>query len=934
MVSAPRPPEIPPPHRFPIVATLSPIIASAVLFVVTKSAFTLVFALMGPIIAIASAGDSALQRRRARKRENVRFENDLVVARGQIRDAHVAERTILDAATPGVHQILREIERAPSRWRAASENELMVRIGSGTVASALVYDSTGRQASSGGVLDPELDARLAELRRHALHLAGAPITADAGAGLGVVGTPTQTAAVVRGIALQLASVLSPETTTVAAPEAMDWEWLSDLPHPRAEPCAPGSIVFRRAAGDVRVASAHTITELPRDVGLLLELERDGSARLASHRGTIHVEFVALETATAAARALADLARRLGISAAGGGLPEALELNQLPSNSKPSPGTLTATIGVAETGPLEVDLVTDGPHAIIAGTTGSGKSELLLSWVLAIAGPRSPTAVTFLFVDFKGGASFGPLALLPHCVGVITDLDVEQSLRALASLAAELRARERTLAQHGLRSIDDARERLPFPRLIVVVDEYAALVETSPDLHRVFADIAARGRSLGVHLVLCTQRPAGVVRDGILANCALRVSLRVMNAADSSAVLGTDAAVSLPPRIRGRALVSVAGDSPTLFQVARSSDADAAAVAALWAGESPVRVPWLPPLAPRIPLDHARLDEEPDSVPFAMCDLPEEQRQEPARFRPREHGSLLVVGAAGTGKSGVLAALAAAPSGFQVEQTPRELPRLWDALERALTTIEDRPRLLLFDDLDASIAGCQDSYQAPLVELLSRLLREGPARGVHCVLTAQRITGMMQGLATLCGAALLLRMPNRQEHVLAGGDAAGFVAALPPGAGHWRGHRIQVFAAPAAAPSQTDLCATTLDLVAGALAVVSSRPEQIAEAIRLRAPGRRVIVLTALRREPQGELRVSAGGAPDILVADPDVWQSQWSLFTALHRSTGILFDGCSLAEFRTLARSRELPPPFARGESAIWLLLPDGEVTRARLPGI
>jgi S-DNA-T family DNA segregation ATPase FtsK/SpoIIIE len=595
--------------------------------------------------------------------------------------------------------------------------------------------------------------------------------------------------------------------------------------------------------------------------------------------------------------------------------------------------LACAIGATATGPLRIDLVTDGPHAVIGGTTGSGKSELLLSWVLSIASRLSPAEVTFLFVDFKGGASFDPLASLPHCVGLITDLDPHVADRALLSLGAELRFRERTLATAGLRSIDDAQGATPFPRLVVLVDEYAALIESSPSLHAVFLDLAARGRSLGVHLVLCTQRPAGVVRDGILANSGLRISLRVTAAADSIAVIGTAAAASLPARPRGRALLSVAGSDAVPFQVARSTESDVRCVSERWADHRPPpRRPWCPPLGavvrlsdlPGVPVSASSPD-----IPFAMIDLPELQRQSLARYDPARHGSLAVIGAAGSGKTTALSVLATAPSLLDRQTGPRSLPALWDFLGDATATAHERPRVsrvLLIDDVDSLLASCPDEYVSAFVERLSRLLRDGPALGVHAVLTAQRVPASLHSVLALCGSRILLRMPDRHEYIVAGGETAHFAPQLTPGGGHWRGHRIQILWQPDVAVMSAPPAAVTVDPADGSpLAVVSTRPALALERLRRLAPDRTVSLL-----------EIAGHGAPavgdsEILVGDPESWQSNWGGVAAL-RATPVLFDGCSVAEFRAITRRRELPPLCAPGERAAWIVLPDGSVARARLP--
>jgi len=657
-----------------------------------------------------------------------------------------------------------------------------------------------------------------------------------------------------------------------------------------------------------------------------------------------LDFLSEAQAVDLAEQLHRLAATVGVTAAlGARLPDRVDFEALPPADGDS--TLAAAIGATGSGPLVLDLVRQGPHAVVGGTTGSGKSELLLSWVLGMAALRSPAVVTFLFVDFKGGASFGPLVDLPHSVGVLTDLDTAQSERALASLAAELRHRERELASRGLRSIDDAQAP-PFPRLVVVVDEYAAVVDTFPALHGAFADIAARGRSLGVHLVLCTQRPAGVVRDGILANCPLRISLRVTSAADSAALIGTDAAAALPAHLHGRALAGIAGEPAVPFQVARSAPSDARCIAGRWAHVPRSRPPWLAPLPALIaPAELAA--REPGAVPgenlpFALADLPEEQAQRVERYSPREHGSLLVLGAGRSGKSGVLAALESAPTTLEVLRVPTGIAAAWDVLAGALALSERGARVLLIDDIDVALAGCPDGYQDAFADLLVRVLREGPSMRTWLVLAAQRSSGAVSGLAALCGCRLVLRMADRADHALAGAETA-FSPQLAPGGGFWRGDRVQVaFASiqpridrPAYQPARpVEPLASIFEPVTAHFAVVSSRPEAMVARLRETAPARRVVLLApAAFGTARDELEVSRGGAPAILVADPDAWQSQWSAYAGLQRSGDILFDGCSLADFRALTRSRELPPPFERGDRPLWLRSPDGGVCRVRLRG-
>jgi S-DNA-T family DNA segregation ATPase FtsK/SpoIIIE len=771
----------------------------------------------------------------------------------------------------------------------------------------------------------------------------APILSTVVSGIGVVGRAVPVQAVARALILQLAATLSPADWALTIPTGSAAPWLHRLPHRVLSTHGSGAVRFSSSTRALDVVTASSVTSLPRDVDIVLELRPDGTA--LRDAVVVHPEFLGAAQAADGAAALAALAQRLGIRPLdGSAIPDRVEFGEVQDaaadRTAESTG-LAAIVGVGSDGPVVLDLVADGPHAVVGGTTGSGKSELLLSWVLGIAARRAPTAVTFLFVDFKGGASFGSLLDLPHSVGLLTDLDAEQPLRALASLGAELRYRERLLAAHKLRSVDQSAAP-PFPRLVVVVDEYAALVESFPALHALFTDIAARGRSLGVHLVLCTQRPTGVVRDGILANCPMRLSLRVTSAADSTAVIGTSAAAELPPRPRGRAVLSLGGGPPAPFQVARCTPDDVARVVERWSGSARPRAPWLPPLGSHVALSDIGASQiganeiDPrdtdDAIPFALADLPDEQAQRPARYRPREQGSLLVIGAAGSGKSGALATLAAAASSLEVVRVSSSLPCVWDAMAGVVAGGSHAPRVLLFDDLDAVISACPDSYQSALIDLAARALREGPASGTWCVLAAQRMAGAMHSLASLCGSVVVLRMPTRAEHVLAGAEPATFVQNLPPGGGHWCGHRIQVAIAPAPELATADPRVVPVDPASARIVGVSSNPEGFASTLRELAPDRRIVVLAPVGfRDRPDELTVFRGGHPPIVVADPDAWQSQWTIFGSLQRESTVLFDGVSLAEFRALTRSRDLPPPFAAGERTLWAVTPDKELRRARL---
>lgn len=239
-----------------------------------------------------------------------------------------------------------------------------------------------------------------------------------------------------------------------------------------------------------------------------------------------------------------------------------------------PASTSFVLGADFDGRFSVDLVSDGPHGLIAGTTGSGKSELLQTMVASLAVANRPDELTFVLVDYKGGSAFKECAGLPHTLGMVTDLDSHLVERVLESLDAELRRRERILANADAKDLVDYQVKRQvntelgrLPRLVLVIDEFAAMVQEIPDFVPGLIGIAQRGRSLGIHLILATQRPAGVVTGDIRANTNLRIALRVTDQAESQDIVDVNEAASINPSIPGRALIRRGPRLADLFQTA-------------------------------------------------------------------------------------------------------------------------------------------------------------------------------------------------------------------------------------------------------------------------------------------------------------------------------------------------------------------------------
>ena len=463
----------------------------------------------------------------------------------------------------------------------------------------------------------------------------------------------------------------------------------------------------------------------------------------------------------------------------------LALDQL--LARPATGGLAARFLIGPDGPLDLDLVADGPHAVVGGTTGSGKSALLTAWVLALAAAHPPERLVLLLVDCKGGAAFDPLASLPQVAGVVTDLDTEEVERAVASLAAELRRREQAVRDAGGRDITATG----LPRLVVVVDEYRALVERAPDLAALFGDLAARGRSLGVHLVLCTQRPAGSVRDEVLANCSIRISLRVQDAADSRAVVGTDAAALLGRDSVGGAILLT--DRPLRVRVAGVAGRRGSG-----GGGGPGRA------TVRSRRGAAVAAEPPDrGFPSTRCATPPVPLD-----RARAHRSAGGAAAAGAGL-GPGPAAAAAPRRRPWQRPEHRARRGRARARRPAAAAGSRGALgpdraagspLLVDDLDHLLDRLGDAHRTAAVERLAVRLRDpAAAPTVVTVRGPSAWAGLpLRAVVGLFDETILLAL-GLDDHLALGGVRSGWTGRAVPGRGWCGGARVQLALTPVAEP---------------------------------------------------------------------------------------------------------------------------------------
>lgn len=842
--------------RFPVFALIAPLVTSLVLWLVTGSAYTLLFALLGPVMAVAQFFDGRFHSKREALRQAERDDQEEAAQFQQRQLESFAHREETLRRNPPSSFYARPDTTLRPQWAAGAQkvgDERVIRLGI---------------ARTGGL----------------------PVVLDATSGLALRGSEVETRSVMRAIAFQLA-----------------WNWGSheitrvglDM---SAEPELVGLLSTEKSC-TVSVSYVADMDPIPLGFRYLLKVDRGRATLLDTIDGAeIPIEL----SVDLLSRAEANLILPKLLSEA----PQAVKVAEVIPNQVETVLNTTAqwqsaresvvvNVGRQRSHPLLLDLVSAGPHAVVTGMTGSGKTEFVKSWMVALAASYLPDELSFLVVDFKGGAGFSQLTGLAHVVGVVTDLDHTEAHRAMTSLRAEIHYRERALAHAGVGDISELSENVDLARLIVIVDEYRAVLDAFPELTATFVDLAARGRSLGIHLILSSQRVGGSLGDAVLANCALRVGFRVSQKQDSQALLGNDAAFALP-HIPGRAVLTGTGLDQREFQAAQLSAQDIEVVEAKtdqWLQQNPgwtPRSPWLPPLSSVI-----HPDEMPTRIEgvawLGMADIPEHQVQTWAQYSPRNDGNLLITGPARSGTSNACHLIAQQLGAAVIA----DAEHAWDVVVGGAQT---ESAVMVIDDLDAILDDFDLEHREEFLLCLTRHVRQAPKTGRAVVMGCSEHLRGVTGLLALYPTVL------------------GLLSGSQLGRARWNGHDVQLVKVEGREIQESETPRLTFQASTSYLVVTHRKREFVSTS----KPDKSIRF-----SDLAFELSVTTHSEYSIVVGTPDEWMSRSALLSSLKQSAVLVLDGCTSSELRGLRLRSGLFPHAGYGKTLV--IEPDGSTTRVIL---
>lgn len=679
---------------------------------------------MLPLMMLASAVVAALGGRHRGRGGDIDDDREgyldyLAGLRDSVRVTAAAQRAAL-AWTHPEPEALWILADGPRRWqrRPADPDFGRVRVGIGT--AGLITRLVAPARGGPGVIDPITDTALSRfLAAHARVPEVPTTTALLGEPpLVLVGVRDRARGLLRAMVCQLATLHGPDTVSIAVVTGspMHWDWLKWLPHHQhpSEVDATGPLRLTYpdlAAAQAALAGRPAVVVVDDHSGLSV-VDSAGVAgavrRLAVTEDT-RPDYLSVADAVVCAQRLAG--HRVARSGGPGDWAALLGIDDIDGfdpAARWAGGTgrrLCVPIGTDSiTGPVYLDINEaaergSGPHGLCVGATGSGKSEFLRTLVLGMTVCHSPQNLNLVLVDFKGGATFLGFEQTSHVAAVITNLADEAPLveRMQDALSGEMHRRQELLRAAGVSGIAGynaaRRGAPPLPALLVIVDEFSELLDQQPEFLDTFVAVGRLGRSLGIHLLLASQRLEEGRLRGLESHLSYRICLKTMSAAESRIVLGVPDAFELPS-VPGAGYLRTADGEVTRFQAAfvsghcpdqRSAPRRAQRFHAASPGAAdrapeplertvlqvmlrrlgghgpPARRVWLPPLGAAPALGEL-LDGGPGElcVPIGVVDRPFEQRRTPLTVRlDGAAGHVAVVGAPQSGKSTTLHTLIAA-----------------------------------------------------------------------------------------------------------------------------------------------------------------------------------------------------------------------------------------------------------------------------------
>lgn len=758
---------------------MTPVILSLVMAALFRSPLALVMGVLGPAMVLGSWWESRRSHQKQHDREWETFTRDT----DRFESARQTARALAQAEAGRLHPPLLSQMRDPF-WRDGAESPSGARLGTGWWVPPPGHPLEGEES-----------------------IPGMPGVVESQRGIALVG-PEDAVALWRLILAHWVVRATPEQRTVLPPEVRRG---GELPRSFRGP----SLAVWASRLD-HVPAECGIVVVPHGLRHLDVRDSSGITRKLLAEGLTQAEF-------------SWIAKKL--------LPASSDLATVSRVDYSRRDRLYVEVGDS----TPWDLVAEGPHAVVWGATGSGKSVTLSSLVLSLARRYSPRQLIVVIVDFKGGAGLSLLGRLPHVVGSVTDLDTARASRALAGLAREMVARERLLAEHGVDDISRLPHDVMCPRLVVAVDEAAWLLETFPAWSATLADLVARGRSLGIHVMIATQRIQGVLGPAVMANIALRVCGRISDDSEVTAWipgLSSRRAEPLRNALPGVAIAVGAHRPPTDVTVMPGS------VQHVPSGESASWRVWTEELPATVSRKaHA----------WCLLDDHEARVHRFLSYDPKTAGSVVVVGDRGSGKSSALAALALGCENFAVLDSEPFVAWL------QLTAAEPQ-QVCIMDNAD-------ELFNRAGPEGVQVLWDQLEDRAAPVLLSAKAESPQLRSLGRFAAQSVVLSIAKAEASLVWGGWGTSI-----EGRGHYGQAPIQIVSG-------------------AALPAVESVPAEPAGAMSL-AP----IVLTQDLSGWQGT-EVSWLGRPEDLL-------SQWSTLSPILYETPVLCDGISAREVQHATSGR------------------------------